>query len=544
MSDGNVSAPWRFLMIRGLFVLIFVCACTAQPGRPSAPTRIVSLSVVTDEILLSLVPRERVVGVSPDAADALKSHVSTLAKEIPAVRREDTDAILSLQPDLVLSSTRTPKEVEDPLRRARVRIARVATPKGVDDIEAAIRLVAEAVQEAEKGEALIAEMARQARELERLPAMSLRALYYTAGGWTAGRKTSIDMVLRYAGLKNAADLEGHRPVSLEWVLKANPDLILVGAGYREGVGFARSLGRDPRYAPLAAVRRGWVIELPARDLFAISHFTTKASRELRAQMMRHGILEKPQRIVPLTLSASEMLVDLVPRERIAALHEIADSRSYSNIRDRIAGIRLIAPDVEQVIALRPDLVIVASYARQEFLHQLQQATLPAVSFTEFQDLEAIFGNILLLGDLVGEPERAEQMVRQARQAIQTVRSAIPRGVVPPRVLSLGEAWTVAGKDTGFHSLLSLAGARNLAAEEGIEGFGTISAEQLVLWDPDLIVMGKEPDSGLSLKQSLRADPALASLRDTRIVEIPSAHFSCVSQYMVAGLREIVGEIYR
>ncbi|MGH8651521.1 MAG: hypothetical protein ACREYE_04765 [Gammaproteobacteria bacterium] len=55
-------------MIRGLFVfllLTLVCACAAQPGRPSAPTRIVSLSVVTDEILLSLVPRERVVGVSP-----------------------------------------------------------------------------------------------------------------------------------------------------------------------------------------------------------------------------------------------------------------------------------------------------------------------------------------------------------------------------------------------------------------------------------------------------------------------------------------------
>ncbi|MGH8593416.1 MAG: ABC transporter substrate-binding protein [Gammaproteobacteria bacterium] len=534
-------------MIRSLFVLLLltlVCACTAQPARPSAPTRIVSLSVVTDEILLSLVPRERVVGVSPDAADALNSHVSTLAKGIPAVEREDTDAILSLQPDLVLSSTRTPKEVEDRLRRARVRVARVATPKGVDDIEAGIRLVAEAVQEAEKGEALIAEMARQARELERLPAVGLRALYYTAGGWTAGHQTSIDMVLRYAGLKNAADLEGHRPVSLEWVLKTNPDLILVGAGYREWVGFAASLRRDPRYAPLAAIQRGWVIELPARDLFAISHFTTKASRELRAQMMQHGILEKPERIVSLTLSASEMLLDLVSRERIAALHEIADSSAYSNIRDRIEGIRLIAPEVEQVIALRPDLVIVASYARQEFLHQLQQATLPVVSFTEFQDVEAILGNILLLGDLVGEPERAEQMVRQARQAIQTVRSAIPRGVVPPRVLSLGEAWTVAGKGTGFHSLLSLAGARNLAAEQGIEGFGTISAEQLVLWDPDLIVVGKEPDSGLSLKQSLRSDPALASLRDKRIVEIPSPHFSCVSQYIVAGLREIVGEIYR
>lgn len=167
-----------------------------------------------------------------------------------------------------------------------------------------------------------------------------------------------------------------------------------------------------------------------------------------------------------------------------------------------------------------------------------------VSFTEFQDVEAILGNILLLGDLVGEPERAEEMVQQARQAIQTVRSAIPRGVVPPRVLSLGEAWTVAGKDTGFHSLLSLAGARNLAAEQGIEGFGTISAEQLVLWDPDLIVVGKEPDSGLSLKQSLRSDPALASLRDKRIVEIPSPYFSCVSQHIVAGLREIVGEVYR
>lgn len=256
-----------------------------------------------------------------------------------------------------------------------------------------------------------------------------------------------------------------------------------------------------------------------------------------------GVPDKPRRIASMTLATSEILLELVPRERIAAMHEIAGNPLYSMIADRIEGIPLLPSDAERLIAVNPDLVLVASYSRKGFVEQLEYAGLPVRRFTRFHDVEDVIADVRRLGRLVGEPERAEALVRRMRSELRKIRSRIPRDAVPPRVLSLDSGGWTAGSETTFDALLRLAKARNVAAEHGVVGFARLSAEQVVAWNPGILVTPVDPSAAGSIRERIRSDPAYAPLRDCRIIEMPCALFTTVSHYIVEALRFLVEALY-
>jgi iron complex transport system substrate-binding protein len=68
---------------------------------PRKPTRIVSVTLATDEILLALVEPSRLLGVTYLAVDARLSNMTQEAAAVPYKIRADPEQIISLQPDLV-----------------------------------------------------------------------------------------------------------------------------------------------------------------------------------------------------------------------------------------------------------------------------------------------------------------------------------------------------------------------------------------------------------------------------------------------------------
>ncbi len=253
--------------------------------------------------------------------------------------------------------------------------------------------------------------------------------------------------------------------------------------------------------------------------------------------------QKPGRLIAMTLASAEMLMDLVDRRRIVGLHKLAGDAAYSNIADRIRDIPLIGSAPEKIISLRPDMVFVASYSSAGFLKHLRTAGVPVFQFSAFAGVEDIFGNILQMGRVVGEEEKARNLVLRARGRIRAIRSRIPPRARAPRILPLmGGGWT-AGRDTSLDAMIRLAGGRNVAAARGVRGTRRISAEQAIAWNPEVILVGANPMSGRSLRSTLRAREAYAPLRDKRIIEIPSPRFSSVSQYIVRGLADLARVLY-
>ena len=136
---------------------------TDDAGRtisaPIHPTRIVSLTYGTDEILTSLLSSGRICAYSKYAGD---DEISFLTKdEVSRVGRTvdmEPEHILALAPDLVIASTSTPMQTVEVLTHSGIPVYVSAIPTTVEEMKEKVRGVAKAVHEEEKGEAMVSDM--------------------------------------------------------------------------------------------------------------------------------------------------------------------------------------------------------------------------------------------------------------------------------------------------------------------------------------------------------------------------------------------------
>ena len=87
--------------------------------------------------------------------------------------------------------------------------------------------------------------------------------------------------------------------------------------------------------------------------------------------------DTPLRVASLNLTADELLVEMLPPERLVAVTRWADDADMSNVAGRVpaAAVRLPRADLERIIALRPDLVVVSEYTDADFLRLLEKSGL-------------------------------------------------------------------------------------------------------------------------------------------------------------------------
>jgi len=249
---------------------------------------------------------------------------------------------------------------------------------------------------------------------------------------------------------------------------------------------------------------------------------------------------RPQRIASVTLGTDEILLDLVEPARIVALSIFADDPQNSNVVEKAKAVKArVAGYAEQVLALAPDLIFVASYSKPEFLRLLQGAGLPVFKFQTFETIDQILANVETVGQAVGETEKAKALTAQARRRIEAVAKAVA-GKPRPSVLSFSYGW-VAGRRTTVHDIIGAAGGRNYAADQGIEGSREVPTEILLTWRPDyLLVLGPGNRRGAA-QAAVEQRPALSALdavREGRVLMMRSSRLSPVSHYVAQGVEDL------
>ena len=237
----------------------------------------------------------------------------------------------------------------------------------------------------------------------------------------------------------------------------------------------------------------------------------------------------PKRIASLNLTADEVLVEILPVERLVAVTAAADDEGTSNIVGRVPpGVaRFRKADLERLVALAPDLVVVSEYTDPDFLYLLERSGL---RYHRMEGLRSLAGNreaILRLGEAVGATAGAEKLVARYDAVLADLAGRL-RGVARPRVMYWASGMT-AGGDTAIGALIESAGARNVGAEIGVAGIGAVGAERAFVADPDVVLIGVWPGA----RKSLVEHPLLSRLRAVRevhIVEMPTELLVTLSQH--------------
>lgn len=255
----------------------------------------------------------------------------------------------------------------------------------------------------------------------------------------------------------------------------------------------------------------------------------------------------PRRIVSQTLGTDEILFAICPRDRIVGLSALARDAKYSNItREADASNIPKAYSPEDILRLKPDLIFVASYSRAETVELLRASGAPVFRFAAFERIEDLFDNVTIVGRATGEEAAAAALLTTARQRLVAARARVPAGQPAPRVLSLDSSNTTAGANTLFDDVVTHAGAINLAAEKGVKGFGQVSSEQVLAWQPDYIVIGVDEGQEETARQALARDPAIGATRAVRagrVIGLSNRRLLTTSHYIVDTVEGMVDALH-
>jgi iron complex transport system substrate-binding protein len=255
---------------------------------PARPVRIVSQTLASDEMLFPMVPPERLVGLSSLSRDPKYSNVLAEATKHPAPSIMTAEDVVRLRPDLVFVTTYSRAEVVQILESTGAPIYRLASFDDLDGVMANIRRVGEAVGEEAAAERMITDMRRRlaavaARRAGRPP---LRVLSYS-GGFTAGRGTTFDDIVRRAGAINEAAARGidkFPRISQEQVLAWNPDVLAAAYFPGDEASVRRQLLSGAGVGQTTAARRNHIVLIEERRFLAVSQHVVDAVEQMAASL--------------------------------------------------------------------------------------------------------------------------------------------------------------------------------------------------------------------------------------------------------------------
>lgn len=273
--------------------------------------------------------------------------------------------------------------------------------------------------------------------------------------------------------------------------------------------------------------------------------------QLRAESIKDSrgrkvVLKKNARIISGFVGADEILFEILKddRKRLLALSPLAKDERYSAIyKEARSWSREFGAELESLLALKPDLVIVASYSRPEWLKILDQAKISTYVLGEFESVEDIRKNILILGKLVGREKRARELLADFDQDLGRLSKSCSKEKV--RMMNFSENGIVYGKGTIFDSALKVLGLVNAASDSGIRGWAKVSRENILVMNPDyLIVEGslEEIPQRRKMMQSQVGWKHLKAVRQGKLVAVPSRYLSSVSHHLIRAMEQICEQI--
>jgi iron complex transport system substrate-binding protein len=252
---------------------------------------------------------------------------------------------------------------------------------------------------------------------------------------------------------------------------------------------------------------------------------------------RLAIPSPPQRIISQTLGTDEILFAICPPSRIVGVSTLARDETYSNVLDQARASKAEpSTGAEQVLRLKPDLIFVSSYSRADIVEVLRASHAPIFRFANYDRIDDMKANIRIVGRAIGEDDAADRLIADMDRRLAALKARIPPGAKPPRVMSYSGDGYTAGAQTLFDDVIKAAGGVNVVAEH-LCGFGKVSAEQLLQWDPEVIVTGFRPGQEQAVRDALLRNPVVAQTRagkTGRIVMIPARIFEAASQHVVDG----------
>ena len=198
-----------------------------------------------------------------------------------------------------------------------------------------------------------------------------------------------------------------------------------------------------------------------------------------------------------------------PQQLLAISSYSQDSASSSMDLARARAMNAVSGTVEEVLALRPGIVIGSSFTPPGTRMALERLGYRFEAFGLAGTVEESRAQVRALARLAGHPERGEAMVARIDAALAA--AALPSGP-PVKAVVWQSGGIVPGQGTMSDDLLRRTGFINYAAQRGLHQADVLGLEAMLADPPQVIFTA---GNRYSEEDRLLSHPALAALRGTR-----------------------------
>ncbi len=244
--------------------------------------------------------------------------------------------------------------------------------------------------------------------------------------------------------------------------------------------------------------------------------------------------------VSTNLCADLWLTQLGAPEQIVALSQQSHNVRLSPIADVARHYPSNRGSVEELLVLKPARALVyQGWNGQGRAHWLAQHGIELVAPGYPITWNDTLNNAQQVADALGGDPAQRTLIEQIDAQMQALRGQLP----PYRVVYLRPNGGSAGRGTYIDDLLQHLGLRNLAAEQGLRGWGRVSLEQLLIDPPDLLLLGYF-DQPQAITQSGYARHPLTQALFERLptLSIPATAWGCGGLELVDTARLIVERV--
>ncbi len=278
-----------------------------------------------------------------------------------------------------------------------------------------------------------------------------------------------------------------------------------------------------------------------------------AKRDFIDSAGRHVTLpDKVDRAIAAGPPGSVLLYVLAPDKMVGWVREPADAEKaflLPQVRDLPAYGSLTgkgsSANIETILALKPDVIIDVGSVNDTYVSLADR--IQAQSGVPYVLIDGSFRKsaetLRMAGEVLGVPEQAGQLADEAKRILEDVertRSAIAPEASPAVYLARGADGLETGLGGSINTeIVEVSGGRNVASAAGKGSLTSVSREQLLAWNPDVVLT---QDEGFRISAS--KDPFWSSLNAVhrgRLLKAPTVPFGWIDH--PPGINRLIGALW-
>ncbi|MBP7567998.1 MAG: ABC transporter substrate-binding protein [Burkholderiaceae bacterium] len=218
------------------------------------------------------------------------------------------------------------------------------------------------------------------------------------------------------------------------------------------------------------------------------------------------LAQSPQRIVSLLPSLTETVCELGQCERLVGVDRYSNHPAFVRTLPKTGG--GIDPNIEAIVALKPDVVLMATSSRGVQRLESLGVKVLAMEPKSSADAQRVMGK---LGQLLEVPD-AQRIWRAIDAGVSAVAQSLPAGARQLRVYyEVSAGGYAAGTGSFIGEMMARLGLQNIVAPS-MGPFPRVNPEYVVRANPDLIMIGARNVQGLETRPGWRGIRALRERR--------------------------------